>query len=601
MGSLGKTKTALATKFYLPYYLYKQLGNKFWIVLLLNSVLVFLDGIGIAMFVPLLQLTEANVSSGTAPNEVMVKLQTLFQAVSIELSLANILLLILLLFTAKALFYFGSQFYQNKIMMDFVHAMRYRNNEALRTLSYKSFLKKGFGEFHRTLAEEPGHVQEAASSYIDTLKNILVVLIYLALSTYFDFRFTLLVIGCGGIFYFIYYFINKNIKIFSREITALTQQHSGYTAEKIYNFKYLKATGALNFFVTRMEKFDDLVYSKFYKMAKLNIFSNVIREPVLIYMICALILIQIRILGESMASMVVVLLLFYRTIGYILSVQGSWSSFLRNTGAVENMRNFEHFLSRSKESFSGVEKIDQIRELQLQNVSLRFENQPVLTNINLQVPNRKILALVGESGSGKSTLVNILCGLYVPDEGKFCVNGHLVQNLDLQSFQQKIGYITQDSTIFAGTIYENITLWQEKTPATLEKFWKAMKSSHLEEFIKSLPDQENTLLGHNGINLSGGQKQRVCIARELFKEVDLLIMDEATSALDAQTESDIQKSIEELGGQMTVIIVAHRLATIRAAHHIVLLEKGRITASGNFADLKEQSAYFAKVASLQGL
>src|SRR5690606_31646724 len=103
--------------------------------------------------------------------------------------------------------------------------------------------------------------------------------------------------------------------------------HSGYTAEKIYNFKYLKATGALNFFVTRMEKFDELVYSKYFKMAKLNIFSNVIREPVLIFMICALILIQVRILGESMSSMVVVLLLFYRSIGYVLSVQGSWSSF----------------------------------------------------------------------------------------------------------------------------------------------------------------------------------------------------------------------------------------------------------------------------------
>ncbi|WP_233701836.1 ABC transporter ATP-binding protein [Kaistella solincola] len=531
----------------------------------------------------------------------MVKLQTLFQSVSVELTLTNILLLIFLLFTAKALLYFGSQFYQNKIMMNFVHAMRYRNNEALRTLSYKSFLKKTFGEFHRTLAEEPGHVQQAAGSYIDTLKNILVVLIYLSLSTFFDFRFTVLVIVCGGVFYCIYYFINKKIKIFSREITAITQKHSSYTAEKIYNFKYLKATGALNFFVTRMEKFDEFVYSKFYKMAQLNIFSNVIREPVLIYMICILILIQVRILGESMASMVVVLLLFYRTIGYILSVQGAWSSFLRNTGAVENMRNFEHYLAVSRESFSGERKINHIEELRLQNVSLHFDNQPVLTNINLHVPNRKILALVGESGSGKSTLVNILCGLYLPDKGKFIVNGNSVQDLDLDSFQKRIGYITQDSTIFAGTIYENVTLWQEKTPDTLNKFWLAIRSSHLEEFTNSLPEQENTILGHNGINLSGGQKQRICIARELFKEVDLLVMDEATSALDAQTESDIQKSIEEVGGKMTVIIVAHRLATIRAAHHIVLLEKGQITASGNFADLKEQSAYFAKVASLQGL
>lgn len=601
MGNTVKTPPLPAAKFYLLIYLYRQLGNRFWLILILNGLFVFLDGIGIAMFVPLLQLTDSGMSSGGAPDEVSAKLHFVFEGAGMALTLTNIILLIVLLFTAKAILYFWSQYYQNRIMMDFDLELRHRNNEALRTLTYKSFLKKSFGEFHRTLHEEPGHVQEAAIAYLQTLKNIIVVVIYLALCSFFDLRFTVLVMLCGGLFYSVFSGINKRTKSLSMRITAVTQQHSGLTAENIYNFKYLKATGALNFFITRMQKFDDLVYRMYFKMAKLNIFSSVIREPILVYIIAALIIIKVRLLGESMASMMVVLLLFYRTMGYMLGIQGAWSNFLRKAGAVENMLNFEKFLASNSEPAVGKVLVEQLHGLSLHGVSLGFDDNPVLKDIDLKVENRKVLALVGESGSGKSTLVNILCGLYLPDKGSYSVNGHDIRDLDLNAFQKKIGYITQDGAIFAGTVFENVTLWQQKTPQTLEKFNHAIMRSNLNGLVSSLKDREDALLGHNGINLSGGQKQRVAIARELYKEVDLLVMDEATSALDAHTENEIQQSIEQLGGEITIIIIAHRLATIRSADRIVLLENGRITATGDFKELKENSDFFKTMAALQGL
>lgn len=601
MGNTSKTPPFPATKFYLLNYLYRQLGNRFWLILILNGLFVFLDGIGIAMFVPLLQMNDGGIPSAGDPGGVTAKIQFIFQAAGRALTLPNVITLIILLFTAKAVFYFWSQYYQNRIMMDFVHRMRFRNNEALRTLAYRSFLKKSFGEIHRSLHEEPGHVQDAAIAYLETLKNIIVVLIYLGLSSFFDLRFTLLVIGCGVLFYGVYYFINRRAKMLSRRIIDLTQQHSGVTAEKIYNFKYLKATGALNYFISRMHRFDNLLYAEHFRMAKLNIFSTVIREPLLVYIIALLITVQVLILGGSMASIVVVLLLFYRTMTYMLAVQGAWSGFVHRTASVENMLNFEKFLSAGTEPSEGQLKPDPLRDLSLHNVSLAFDDTEVLHDISLQIPYHKTLALVGESGSGKTTLVNILCGLYTPDKGSYRVNGHDILELDRNVFQQKVGYITQDSTVFEGTLYDNITLWLPKTPENLEKFREALRRSNLLDFVTALPQAENTLLGHNGINLSGGQKQRVGIARELFKDVDLLIMDEATSALDAHTEDEIRQSIAELSGELTIIIIAHRLATIRSADRIVLLEKGRITATGDFAALRELSSYFKSMAALQGL
>lgn len=598
---IARTKTFLATRFYLLYYIYRRLGKKMLVILFINCISVLLDGIGIALFVPLLQLMDRNPAAAESTDRLMHYVRSFFEVAGVSVSLTNIIILILVLFTAKALFFFITQYYQNRVLMNFVYQMQRSNDAALSSLSYKAFLKKSFGEFHYLLLEEPGNIRDAALSYMDTIKNVVVVLIYFSLCAFLDVKFTVTVILGAAVISGLFYLINKRIKTLSRAINRLVQQYSGISSEKIYNYKYLKATGALDFFIAKVKDFDDRLYAKNLRMMQLNIFSNVIREPMLIYMICALIVVQVAVFGESMGSMLVVLLLFYRTMGYFMSIQGSWGGFLRSIGSVENVIRFEKFLAEHREVTGGEEIKEPVRSLELQGVTVYFDSEPVLQDIDLRIEAKTVLALVGESGSGKSTLVNILCGLFLADKGRYLVNGEDITTLNRASLQQRIGYITQDATVFAGTVFENVTLWQDKTPQTLERFWKALHRSNLGSFVEELPDREDTRLGHNGINLSGGQKQRICIARELFKEVDMLIMDEATSALDAHTENEIRESIEALRGDLIIIMIAHRLATIRFADTVYLLEKGRITASGTFQELKNRSGYFREMAGLQGL
>jgi subfamily B ATP-binding cassette protein MsbA len=169
----------------------------------------------------------------------------------------------------------------------------------------------------------------------------------------------------------------------------------------------------------------------------------------------------------------------------------------------------------------------------------------------------------------------------------------------MSSFQKHIGYIAQEAVIFNDTIYNNVTFWAEPNSQHISKFNKAINQASLTDFIQTLEDKGNTYLGNSGINLSGGQRQRIAIARELYKDIEILIMDEATSALDSETEKSIQDSIDALKGKYTILLVAHRLSTIKNADQIVFMKKGKIENVGTFQDLLEQREDFKRMVELQ--
>ena len=240
-----------------------------------------------------------------------------------------------------------------------------------------------------------------------------------------------------------------------------------------------------------------------------------------------------------------------------------------------------------------------IREVNLSNVSFKYNENKVLKDVSLSIQKNETIAFVGESGSGKTTLVNIISGLLPVHDGEFKVNNILSSDLNLKSLQSKIGYITQDPVIFNDSVYNNVTFWDEKNELNIDRFWNAIRQAAVFEFVESLQEKERTILGNNGVNLSGGQRQRISIARELYKEVEILILDEATSALDSETEKAIQKNIEELKGRYTILIVAHRISTIKNADRIVVMKNGKISNIASFNSLIEESPYFKRLVELQ--
>lgn len=215
-----------------------------------------------------------------------------------------------------------------------------------------------------------------------------------------------------------------------------------------------------------------------------------------------------------------------------------------------------------------------------------------MININLTIPQGKITAIVGSSGSGKTTLLKILSRLYLQTSGDYFIGNTNMTSVDLGIWRDKLGVVTQNSDVFKETIKDNIILGSEYD---IDKFYNVIKKVNLLDEIESMPAGFSTLLGENGRGLSEGQKQRIMIARALYKEPDYLFLDEATNSLDSINESILVKNLNEIFEGKTVVIVAHRLATIKNANNIIVLEKGEIVEIGHEKELLSKKGFYYRL------
>lgn len=238
------------------------------------------------------------------------------------------------------------------------------------------------------------------------------------------------------------------------------------------------------------------------------------------------------------------------------------------------------------------------REIALQGVRYRFATgRDVLDGVNLTIPKNAMVALVGSSGSGKSTLADVIAGLRKPTEGLVRVDGRDLWTLDLAGWRRRTGYVTQDISVFNGTVRDNLTF--AHPDASAEDIAGALAAANLTEVVAALPEKLETPVGEGGVRLSGGQRQRLALARALIGKPDLLILDEATSALDNESERLIQDALERIAHHMTIVVIAHRLSTVRKADAICVLEEGRIVERGTHDQLVAAGGRFADLHRLQ--
>ncbi len=245
--------------------------------------------------------------------------------------------------------------------------------------------------------------------------------------------------------------------------------------------------------------------------------------------------------------------------------------------------------------------------VQLEGSAIEFEairfhypsrpNQAALSNFSLTVKPGQTVAIVGPSGAGKSTVFQLLLRFYDPAEGRILLDGVATRALSLHDLRQRVGIVPQDAVIFSNSALENIRYGRpEANDAQVEA---AARAAFADEFIRALPEGYHTFLGERGVRLSGGQRQRIAIARAMLKNPPLLLLDEATSALDAESERMVQAALESAMRGRTTLVIAHRLATVQKADHIVVLDHGRLVEQGTHAELVAQGGVYAGLAALQ--
>ncbi|GAA4320986.1 ABC transporter ATP-binding protein [Pontixanthobacter gangjinensis] len=580
-------------------FFYSHLKHRVFIVVGLSIVIGILDGFGLSLFLPLLQIVDNPESVEPESLGNLRFLVDFIENSTIPLNLLTVLGFMIFFFFSKGAVQYLAGVYKVTVQQWFIKNLRLKNIHGLNELKYSYFVGTDAGRIQNTLTGEVDRIANAFQNYFFALQYAILVSVYTIFAFTIDSVFAILVTIGGILSDLLYKNLYRYVKSTSRSLTGETNFFQNLVLQHVGNYKYLKATGTLEKFSSKLEKSAVKIEKRNKKIGKLNALLGSAREPILIIVVVTVIYVQINFLGSELGPILISLLFFYRALSYLMQLQIRWSKFLSFSGSMENMASFGRELKVNKESVKANRiSIKSIEMLEMDKANFSYGNQKVLNNISLKIEKFETIAFVGESGSGKTTIVNILSGLLPLDSGSYYVNDKNIGDIETESFQQKVGYITQDPVIFNDTIFNNVALWSPETEENKTKFWNAVNEASILDFVNALPNKENTVLDNNGANLSGGQKQRISIARELFKTVELLILDEATSALDSETENIIQKNIDALKGKYTILIVAHRLSTIRNADRIVLMKEGSTTV-GTFNELLTKSKYFHKLVELQ--
>ena len=289
---------------------------------------------------------------------------------------------------------------------------------------------------------------------------------------------------------------------------------------------------------------------------------------------------------------------FQQIYSSVVSVRSNLSAFYSIEKDLQQILKFKNNIVNNLDANNSKTKEKKFREsILLRDVSFHYPNneKSSLKDISIEIPINNTVGIVGPSGSGKSTIIDIILGLLTPAKGNVLIDNQILTKDNIGNWQNNIGFVPQDIFLSDSSIKENIAFGIPVESIDDSKIERAIKLSHLDDFIKDLKNGTETFIGENGVKLSGGQKQRIGIARSLYNDPQILVFDEATNSLDGITEKNIMDSIDEFGGKKTIIIIAHRLLTLKRCNIIYLIENGKIVDQGSYDKLMISSPIFKKM------
>lgn len=466
-------------------------------------------------------------------------------------------------------------------------------------LPYQEFEDQRSGETLSILTKVRGDVEKFMNYCINLLFGIIVGIGFVFVYASLFISWYIPIVYLVGIFLLtiITNLLSKKIKIIQKTIVGQTTALAGSTTESLRNIELVKSLGLTNQEVGRLNKNTykilGLELTKVKRIRSISFiqgtFVNTLRQVILF-------ILMMLIFGKEMdAGQLVTMQIFsFFVFGPLQEIGNILLSYRE---AEASLNNFQNLMSKAPEQQPADPKnLGSIETLEFREVSFKHQtaSQKAIDNIGFSVRSGETIAFVGPSGSGKTTLMKLLVGLYRPQEGKILYNGIDENSINFEDLRNQIGFVTQDTQLFSGTIKENLLFVNPQ--AAEEDLLDVLTKASCQKLLSRAEKGLDTMIGEGGLKLSGGEKQRLSIARALLRKPKLLIFDEATSSLDSLTEEDITNTIKSISSQRNqiTILIAHRLSTIMHADRIYVLEQGDVVETGTHEKLlEEKGLYYA--------
>lgn len=586
-------------------YVATLLGTMRWgvvLVLVLMIIRTAAQGAQLLLLVPLMQLVGLNVQQGSVGRLAQIVAAT-FGLVGVPLTLATVILAFVLFTTALALLTRMQTIFQYKLRQDFVSILRRRLYRAIANTKWLTFSRTRSSDFTHALTTELDRVGAATSFLLQFFTDVVLASIYVLLAMRLSAAMSGTVFVAGLVLLLLLRSKTQQAQWTGEDISLATNGLYSTAIEHFNGMKTAKSYGAEERNADIFSKLSDNV-ARMYDNAARNYAETSFWFAVGSAVILGIILYAaFEILGLPAAGVLLLLFLFNRMIPLFNSAQQNYQQFLNALPAFSGVMKIQAYCEAATElRIDSSERVELEDAIVFDGVSFSYggDGSPTaIKELDLTLRVGETTAIVGPSGAGKSTLADLVMGLVVPTQGRVLVDDKLLTPERIKSWRKHIGYVAQDTFLFHDTVRANL-LWASPD-ATEDEIVDALKMV-AGEFVFELADGLETVLGDRGVLLSGGERQRLALARALLRRPSLLILDEATSALDSENENRIQGAIEKLHGHMTILVITHRLSTVRGADVIHVLERGRLIESGNWDTLvSNEAGRFNGLARAQGI
>ncbi|WP_373829191.1 peptidase domain-containing ABC transporter, partial [Bacteroides heparinolyticus] len=433
---------------------------------------------------------------------------------------------------------------------------------------------------------------------LDLVVNIMILLFSVGLMFVYSWKLALITLASAPLFLLIFWSFNKLNKKYQRSIMESSADLESQLVESINSISTIKRFGIEEFANLKTEtRFVHLLKNTFR-----SIYGSIMAQGGIQFVSTAITIAvlwvgSILVIDQELTPGT--LMVFYSLIGYVISPIGALISSNQTIqdALIAADRLFQIMdLEREQDNDQKIAlQPDMIGDISFENVSFRYgSRKEVFKELNLKIEQGKTTAVIGESGSGKTTLISLLQHIYPIQSGHIRIGDYDIAQIDNKSLRRRVGTVPQQIELFAGTIVENIAVGD--LHPDMRRITDLIDQLGLRKFIERLPEGLNTFIGEHGASLSGGERQRIAIARALYKEPEILIFDEATSSLDTTAERYVKQTLEALAEQgKTVIIIAHRLTTVKDADHIVVLDKGQVVETGTHGELFKAGGIYSRL------